>query len=162
MENKEMIIKMLESEKIRLQSKKNINLSEIEMCDMLIGYYVGLEYNLIHSINEERENLNNYNSILNLIESIPSQIMDKLQPFISENNLIEKTIEIQDKIDSMTEKKEKIKHSIMQNKKKKRKLIQKNIKIDIKLSYIDECLDKPIEMLDEKTTIKKLSHKIKK
>ncbi|MBR2841035.1 MAG: hypothetical protein IKF01_04100 [Bacilli bacterium] len=155
----EMIITMLETEKTLLQLKKEKNNAEMWKCDLLINYYMEIRQEMFIRLNRKRNDLNEYNSILSLLEKIPSKLLDKLESFISENNYLEKVIDTEQEILEIEEKDSDIKNTIIQIKKRKKQLIDKNANIEKKLILIDEKLDQPIDMIDEITINNKLLHK---
>lgn len=154
-----MIINLLEAEKAALLAKKAKNETEINKCDLLIEYYMNLRFNLFTQINEKRNSLNGYKTILSLFESIPESILYKFNKFITENKFIEKSLDTEEEIESLSEKDKEIKDNIINAKKRKRKLIEKNINIEKKITFIDEKLQTPTNLIDEHSINKKLSHK---
>lgn len=133
-----MDITRLEEERMQLRLSRDINLIKINNYERLITYYCTLYTKTLTNINEKKDSINLYESIITFKKLISSpKILEKIS-IISNEYLMEKISELEKKIEILLSRSDELRAKTIEYKEEKLKLEDENARVEDDIDIVND------------------------
>ena len=132
-----MDITRLKEERAKLYLNRDVNLVKINKYDRLITYYCTLYTKTLTNINEKKDSINLYESIITFKNLISSPIILEKIVIISNEYLMKKISELEGKIEILLSRSDNLRAKTIEYKEKKLKLEDENARVEDEIDIVN-------------------------